>query len=58
MARPIVVLPKLKVNFRVPAEFEIAIGIEIHPGNVRLIPILDSDFDPDNRYGYFTVSTA
>jgi hypothetical protein len=37
------------LNFRVPAEFEIAIGIgiEIGSGNVRLTPIFDSDFDPD-----------
>jgi hypothetical protein len=41
------------VNFRVPAEFEIAIGIgiEIGSGNVRLTPIFDSDFDPDPDFG-------
>jgi hypothetical protein len=36
------------LNFRVPAEFEIAIGIgiEIGSGSVRLKPIFDSDFGP------------
>jgi hypothetical protein len=41
------------LNFRVPAEFEIAIGIgvEIGSGNVSLTPIFDPDFDPDPDFG-------
>ncbi len=37
-----------KLNFRVSAEFEIAIGIgiEIGSGKVSLAPFFDSDFDP------------
>jgi hypothetical protein len=40
-----------KLSFRVPAEFEIAIGIEIGSGNVSLAPIFDSDFDLDPDFG-------
>jgi len=41
------------LNFRVPAEFEIAIGIGIEIGSayVRQTPIFDSDFDPDPDFG-------
>jgi hypothetical protein len=40
---------KIWILCHVPAEFEIAIGIEIEigSGNVRLTPIFDSNFDPD-----------
>jgi hypothetical protein len=34
------------LNFRVPAEIAIGIGIEIGSGSVRLKPIFDSDFGP------------